>query len=83
MNLYMRWGKSGDGKRKEGGFTLKEGEVGRKRAFLVCVCMESGGGGGGFQPFFFAPSQSNFVFSQVKSSRMSPRDLCGASVRFV
>jgi len=52
MNLYMRWGKSGDGKRKEGGFTLKEGEVGRKRAFLVCVCMESGGGGEGFSPSF-------------------------------
>lgn len=71
-----------EGKREEmGGFTLKEGEVGRKRAFLVCVCMESGRWGKGFGPSFLPLlSQISYFF---KSSRMSLRGLCGASVRFV
>ena len=69
MILYMRQrtGEKGREEKKEraGGFTLREGEVGRKRAFLVCVCMESGRGEG-FQAFFLAPSQSDFVCFQVK-----------------
>ena len=82
--MRQRTGEEGKEEKNEraGGFTLREGEVGRNRAFFVCVCMESGRGGRGFKPSFFPPpSQISYVF---KSSRMSPfRGLSGASVRFV